>query len=93
MFLFLGIFSLGLVPFQRTWEPLAFGIGSLFVAIPFMVAGAVWRASYNRQSDDGGLTDHLGFPVSRVELATDALGTWLVRLVWPGFLRKSTDET
>lgn len=44
----IGVFCLVLAPIQRAWEPLAFGVGSLLVAIPFLVAGAVWRNSYNR---------------------------------------------
>jgi hypothetical protein len=83
-----GVCFLAVAPFQRSWQLLAFGVGSLFLAVPVMAVGAVWRDSYNEQSDDEGLTDHQGFPVSRVELATDVLGTWIVRQVWSGFRAK-----
>jgi hypothetical protein len=90
-FLLIGMMCLVAAPFQRSLELAALGVGALLVAIPFMVAGAVWRNSYNKQSDDGGLTDHHGFPIPRVELVSDALATWVVRLVWPTFLREGSD--
>ena len=84
----LGVFSLILTPVHRVWQPLAFGVGSLLFAILFAAIAAWWRSVYDdlHPEDRERGVDHLGFQVSRVELATDALATRIVRLVWPSFL-------
>lgn len=83
----LGMFGLILVPIQRTWQPLAFGLGFLLFGLVFGAMAAWWRSVYDESHpEDRGPVDHLGFPISRVELATDALATRIVRLVWPSFL-------
>lgn len=85
-----GLWCLILTPFQRTWQPLVFGIACLSFAIPFMALAAWWRDRYNEwHPEDGGLVDDMGFPVARTELASDAFATWVVNLVWPQFRSKT----
>lgn len=84
---FLATGALGVIaaPFQQAWQPLVYGLIALPIAIFSMAVAAVWRDSYNGWSEDGGLTDTQGHPVSRVELASDAFATWAVNLVLPRF--------
>ncbi len=84
----LGVFFLILVPIQRTWQPLVAGVGFLIFGVLFAATAAWWRYVYDdlHPEDRARGVDHFGFQISRVELATDALATRIVRLVWSNFL-------
>ena len=84
--LIVGVALIVLSVLQREWQPLAVGAGCVACWISFAVFLAWMRDRYNEwHPEDRGLVDDMGSPVSRVELASDTVATWIITRVWPSF--------
>lgn len=81
-----GVMCLAAASIYRQWQPLVIGVVALAVGILGMAFLAWMRERYNEwHPEDRGLTDHMGYPVPRSQLWSDAVGAWAIKFVRPTF--------